>query len=585
MATSPRSPKSSRSGGCSSVAIFGIILVVIQLALFKVGLKYFHAHNDVGSAGGGSSGMILGPTSRSSAANNNPGKVLNDFQQTSRKRRRDEQKHNQQQQRQKKTDYFKQMKDADGLFNGYPIKLKTEKGVHTLPHCVGENYQEGIAWQHRSCRFGNYFCFDTTTQDYVVFQSPEEERLYTHLEARPFVDVSQSYMKRSHDHSNTVSLGGINLKWTDKPEGIPRLEWFPEIRTLPPDKELTYYELPKDVVMIPFHSLNGKNPGHLVWDDFLPIYTLLTMFQLEEKSNLLMMRYVLKDRGLWASCDFTDENREACKHMHRKFLPLMMGLKPIHDMTTNKDFDFQIFGKKGGEADKKAPGAKPKSSLICANEGLAGMGALTDHGTSKMHGWEEDDYKITHNHGRGGQLYAFRNYMVSNLGLPIEYEQTAPFRIVFSEKSSDMPSRYIDFSTHIDILRRTFNPALVSVESYVMKDLSLSEQVEIAGQTSIFITGCGGGAVSAMFLPKGSSVFLYYLEDGGLKYGRQNNKPARLDWDLFNNLGYLKVHWLPKTTMLTEVDLRALVILVQHELDGLLREKSYDRFFSTIDKE
>jgi hypothetical protein len=170
--------------------------------------------------------------------------------------------------------------------------------------------------------------------------------------------------------------------------------------------------------------------------------------------------------------------------------------------------------------------------------------------------------------------------MMSNIGLPLTYTQKPPFRIVFSEKSSNIPSRNIDFTSQIDMLSRSFNSKYVSIESYIFKDLSLYQQIEIASQTSIFITGCGGGAVTATFLPKGASVLMYYLESGGVKGGKETGKPARLDWDLFNNLAYLNVHWLPKQTMRTEPDLRSLALLVQHELDGLMRERSYDKFFS-----
>ena len=110
--------------------------------------------------------------------------------------------------------------------------------------------------------------------------------------------------------------------------------------------------------------------------------------------------------------------------------------------------------------------------------------------------------------------------------------------------------------------------------------MSLEEQVAVAGQASIFISGCGGGAVTATFLPKVASVILYFLEDCGVQDNKDTGTPARLDWDLFNNLGYLKVHWLPTKTMQTPRDLQALTVLVQHELDALLREHSYDKFFS-----
>ena len=534
MPAAPRTNRQKPTCSCSPVAIFAVGLILAQAVIFNIGVNFLHR------------------SSLPSAPQNHPAKVpVRGFQRT------------------RKTKTRKRAApdpNADGNFSGYPIYFKQEKEIFTSPHCVGENYQEGKSWMHRSCKF-NFFCFDASTKDFVVFQSPSEEKIYSHLDKRPFVDVSQSYLKHNTTHTNTVALGGINLKWTMRENGVPRMEWFPEIRSLDPEQSLSYYELPPNVVMLPFHSMNGANPGHLVWDDFLPLFTLLTMYQLEEESHLLMMRFVLKgERGLWASCDFKDEKREDCEKMHKKFLPLMMGTDPIHDLATTEKFHFE----------PKEPG---KTQLICARHGLAGIGALTDHGTEKTHGWEEDDYKITHNHGRGGMFYEFRNYMMTNIGLPLEYNHKPPFRIVFSEKSSNIPTRNIDFTSQIDVLRKSFNPKYVSVESYVFKDLSLAEQVEIASQTSIFITGCGGGAVTAMFLPKGASVLLYYLEDGGLKGGRESGKPARLDWDLFNNLAYLKVHWLPKRTMHKEADLRSLAFLVQHELDGLSREKSYDKLF------
>lgn len=347
------------------------------------------------------------------------------------------------------------------------------------------------------------------------------------------------------------------------------------------DQSLSYYELPSSVVMIPFHSMNGGNPGHLVWDDFLPMFTLLSMFQLKVKSNeLLLIRQVLQgekgkekneSRGLWASCDWTDEKRSLCKKMYKKFLPLMLGKKPVHsEIATSDEFDFQP----SSDADKKS------TTLVCAKQGVAGIGALTDHGTSKLHGWDAGDYQLTQNHGRGGLLYEFRNFMLRNMGIPVELNHKPPFRIVFSEKSSSVGTRSLDFTKQKEFLKKTFHPSYVSVESYVFSEMSLAEQLEISSQASIFITSCGGGAVTSMFMPRGSSVLMYYLEEGGVINNKLTGKPARLDWDLFNNMSHLKVHWLPSGTMHTDADTKALVFLIQHELESLLREKSYEHFFN-----
>ena len=461
---------------------------------------------------------------------------------------------------------------VDGTFNGYPLRYReilpdqddpSRPSMSTSVHCVGENYQNGTSWMHRSCEFTELFCFDTSTKDYVVFESSFDRQMYKHIDARPTLDISQSYLKQSSTKRNTVSLGGINLKWSMHPKrGIPRLEWFPEIRdsskygTSTGQEEgegpLTYYELPPNVVMVPFHSMNGANPGHLVWDDFLPIYTLLTMFQLDEYTQgvsgveLLMMRYILKDtlgerqgepqRGLWASCDWSDDKKESCRKMMNKFLPLMMGEESAsrHGLTTTEDFRFEV-GSGGNDGD-------PKSSLVCSRYGLAGIGPLTDHGTYKLHGWEDADYTMTHNHGRGGMLYEFRNFMLSNMNIPTTFRQKPPFRVILSQHSSEAGKRSYDFKKQQEILQQNFNPGYVSVEVYTMSELPLREQLEIVSQASVFITGCGGGAVTGMFLPKGSSIIFYYPESGGVVGNVPNGKPARLDWgEYFLNLDTLVV--------------------------------------------
>jgi len=473
----------------------------------------------------------------------------------------------------------KDIEDADGSFSGHPIYFrKDQTGIETLSHCIGENYQDETSWQKRSCEFSNHFCFDTATKDYVVFDRIENKNMYETAETLPFLDISQSYLKKSWSKVNSMAIGGINVKWGSE---ISRLEWFPEIRYIDAEQTLSYYELPSNVVLIPFHSMNGANPGHLVWDDFLPVYNLLSMFQLTNKSkNLLMMRYILKQqqgnedhsenlRGLWASCDWNDEKKVLCMKMFKKFLPLMLGSDPLYDeLVTTESFNFEV-SKKSDE----------KSTIICAKHGLAGIGALTDHGTSKLHGWEDRDYQLTHNHGRGGLLYEFRNFMLKNMDIHIESDHKPPFRIVFSEKSSDVGHRNFDFSMQKEILKESFHPSYVSVESYVFSEMTLREQLEIASQASILITSCGGGAVTSMFMPRGSSVIMYYLEDGGVIGNKLTGKPARLDWDLFNNLAYLKVHWLPAGTMKNDSDIKSLLLLIQHELEGLIRERSYDHFF------
>jgi hypothetical protein len=457
----------------------------------------------------------------------------------------------------------------DGTFNGGPIYLQSKKisELRSRAHCVGETYQTQRAWQDRSCHF-DFLCYNVTSGGYVVFENEADRVLSENYAVRKFAHVS-SILHRGNE-SNSVSIGGVNIKWGQN--GIPRLKWFPEILEVPSfadymrsknglrirEPELMYYELPLNSILIPYHSLNGANPGHLIWDDFLPIFTLLSMFNYLDdnqiKFNALPIRHVLQDgeRGLWASCDVREEKTSVCNHMIRKFLPLLVGVNSVFNFTTNIDTIFNE-NKKGS------------SSLICSKHSVAGLGPLTDHGLNKGHGWERSDYKSVHNVGRGLQLYQFRNFMLQNMNMnPLEPVER-PYRIVFSEKSSDIFIRNMNFDRQIKLVKQHFPNA--KVENYTMKELSLQQQLDVTYRTSIYISLCGGGAVTAMFLPKGASVILYYAEDGGTFNGKMNYKPALLDWDIFNAMSHLRVHWLPRQGLKTQNDEQALVMLIQHELD------------------
>lgn len=478
----------------------------------------------------------------------------------------------------------------DGYFNGFPVHLRQQhqnlpnnndgndndkdsnNPAHSSVHCVGDNYQDD-AWLQRSCSFA-MLCYDLAEQDFVIFQSHNDQVLERFLQTRPAAKVASTMHQGSNSNNESmgVALGGLNLKWSLPTNGPPTstsFKWFPRILNA---TDLTsYYVLPSNTVLVPYHSLSAKNPGHLVWDDFLPIFTLLSMFQLQDHVILpLRIKFAQK---LFASCEASDKNEHMCQKMTQKFLPLLVGPDYPYNLTRADTAQFVTTNNNNKRQQRS-------SNYVCASRGAAGLAALTDHGTKKFHGWMRDDYKVTQNLGRGPLLYEFRNFMLDNLRLLPGSSSTSsatvptttndlqpPYKIAISLASSDIPSRNLDFEKQIDTLQQSFPPDLISIETYSMKDLSVKEQVKIASETAIFITICGGGAVTGMFLPKGAAVILYYLEHGGVEYGVQTHLPAFLDWDLFNNLAYLRTHWLPTQTMDQRVDLRALVLLVRQELE------------------
>jgi hypothetical protein len=428
-----------------------------------------------------------------------------------------------------------QSRVPDGTFNGYPVYLhdnantggdNTTPALYSQVHCVGETYGIPIknskietSWMYRSCRF-SLLCFDTERKDFVVFQDPDEKTIAPTLKERSFLDVST--MLENSSKPLGVAIGGINSKWTFGETGAQRMRWFPRIETsssLPS----TFYTLPAHVVMVPFHSLNGFNPGHLLWDDFLPLFSLLHIFQMDTHEwEPLWMRYQLEP-AMWASCDFRAERREACLKMFQKFGPLMLRKSPKQKITTQLESYVDLNSTKRTFASSP----KPKSNLVCAKQGLAGLGPLTDHGIEKGHGWDQKDYLTTHNMGRGGLLWQFRQYTMRNLGIEQNtYPTSRPFKIVFSVQSSS--SRSINFDDEIALLKKELDPKQAVVQVYKFSAHSLEEQVEVASQAAIYISACGGGVATATFLPRGSALFLYYNHDGGVKNNRNSGKPARL---------------------------------------------------------
>ena len=131
----------------------------------------------------------------------------------------------------------------------------------------------------------------------------------------------------------------------------------------------------------------------------------------------------------------------------------------------------------------------------------------------------------------------------------------------------------------------------MAVESYKFSRFSLKEQVDIISRAAIFVTAGGGGAVTATFLSRGATAIIYYGSDTGLINGRMSYTPARLDFDYFNNMAYVRAHWIGmkksdahklrlafnnKTEEQTE-DIEGFVTLIKHDLDIIRKERmEYD---------
>jgi hypothetical protein len=550
----------------------------------------------------------------------------------------------------------------DGYFNTYPIYLQennnnnddeksnTNHPFQSAVHCVGETHSDETAWVYRSCEY-SYLCLDPTNHDFFVvkkssstndhedFQQQQQDHrradaggmmlsgayistdfVVSRKENNGGTTTTQTTVStpsttdQSVKSPTSVALGGINPRWngTDFNQGMEKVRWSPRVVHTVPSQ---YYMLDDDVVLVPFHSFAGHNVGHLVWDDFLPIYTLLQIFGLLEKEvyddvnseqekqyqprrkRVSLYRHLLLRVDtlpvMYASCDIRRKKRIQCAENFEKFLPLM-GIDPA-SFTTVKQVQLTVGDDRmttigDGETIRSGNNTNKHNNSnsnshnkilpphpICSRHAAAGIGMLTDHGMND-HGWEPQSTYNVHNVGRGPQLYQFRNYMLRNMGLPIKpipssisnqpSQPQQSFHIVLNAHSSNDPERDFGLEAQLDVLRKEFPSTKVSLVT--LSDYTLQEQIELISQrTNIFISTCGGGSMTGFFLPRGASLILYYAEKSGFNYHKYalTGGPAILDWDLFNNAGYIRTHWLPIGTMNTKEGLDVLTHLIRHEMD------------------
>jgi hypothetical protein len=421
--------------------------------------------------------------------------------------------------------------------NGVPLTYHAGRPSDAAYHCIhDQGMPVNTSWWYRSCSYTN-LCLDMDTREYVWLG--DDERL-----APP-----------------PLALGGINPRWQGSGfnKGVSKVRWAPTPRK---QEDISgYYALPVDHVLIPFHSFAAHNVGHLLWDDFYPIYSLLRLFGLLPPANysLFPMRHQLTTGPLYANCDIRRNKREGCKHNLDKFLPLL-GVASSQFSTT-KAAVLQI------GSDDQSHSSLDKPTYVCATTAVAGLGMLTDHGWED-HGWYGQGHR-PHNLGRGPNFQAFSDFLVRHVlgDVPSPPPATNGVTVVVSKESSRDEDRRLDFALQLRFLRQSFRRTAIVTEDHFLWQYTMEEQVQLARRTRIFVTTCGGGAIQATFLPAGSTLVVYYNPEGGFDFANSEltGEPARLDWDLLNNAGHLRVHWLPTTTMNQEADLQLLVALIQHE--------------------
>jgi hypothetical protein len=408
------------------------------------------------------------------------------------------------------------------VFGGFKVNQVHSPFHSSSIHCIGENWQWD-AYNYRSCHFEN-LCMDTETRQFVR-ASTSDGTIQTLL--REFDSASTDFFGKEVMRGENIRIGN----------GKP---WIPN-HTTTKSYERPVYHLENHVVIVPIkvnQNNNMKNPGHLLWDFWLPLFTLLQMFG-KEQTRLLLAH---DTHGL--QCEQDEAENHCIGKLAVKYLPLLGASRATAFSTEHVDFPTKRVG------------------LLCARSVLAGIGMLTDHGF-KTHGQQHEDYETIWNVGRSSLFWDFRCFVLNNVNPVLN----RPQKVTFSINSSNNPSRRTDFAKQIVATKKLLPGAVV--ETIELDKLSLEDQFEAMLETKVFVSVIGGSASSAMFLGRNAGVILFYNDRDDFVNGGEHIMPNMMDFDFWNNAAYLRVHWLPMRTMDSAEDVSILTQLIQDQLFSL----------------
>lgn len=447
-------------------------------------------------------------------------------------------------------------------------------------HCVGGNFQHD-AWMYRSCQFQN-LCLDTSTHEFLFFPSHEELALRQQLDKllrSDLITISSVVATAAHHNdrddelptsqiTTTLSLGTIYTPPGPQSDILSK-RWFPKVITDPAvQRDLLsrgYYQLPADTVLFPFQPSPTKL---LAWNDIFSIYTVLSMFGLDHKRPVLIQH------------KNTESTQDAFPTSFLSVLGIQLsslGSRPKDDNST-----LPIILSRG---------RAPKSKLVCANYGAAGLGMIA---STPFRPHNEDNNNnnepiiSTHWVSRGASLSAFRAYMLKNLGLSSvprsdsSSSSSAPLAItvVWDDESAarvthkDRPTKE---QIHNQLELSLPDGTVVRVvDAASNNNLTLFKKLaHLAATSMVYITHVGANPetlAAATFLPHGAA-FIVWDDDDDMSR-RRNVKAAstvtRMERDFLENGGYFDVLWLRRTES-DEDSLARLVDNVKREMDGFQR--------------
>jgi hypothetical protein len=343
-------------------------------------------------------------------------------------------------------------------------------------HCIGETFnesrREAPASLYRSCRYKN-LCYDIKRKDLVLFPSKMHLLLYSKLHSDIFLSsIPKAVMLSEVLHSN--------------PDQTPQVLPTYKARRL---QDRYHLVVDKSTVWIP---LQPHSCSSILWDIFLPVYTLLELFNLQDQRFLILLL-----EGSKCSA------RRIQNFVNMKNVGTNFSVVTIRDWKLSEQFHKEN---------------TTHNEYICFHESLMGLGAHGDHQAfrSSQYG---DDYRKKRsppNHlRRESNLRGFRNFWLQQWNLVQAHPTTLKMAY-----SSFVSRRLISSIMKISGIEVLVWPSKASTQT----------KLEMVIDLSILILSPTEDLTVAFFLPEGATLILI---------GKANE-----DWDLWSNNSQLRVHLL-----------------------------------------
>ena len=284
-----------------------------------------------------------------------------------------------------------------------------------------------------------------------------------------------------------------------------------------------------------YHEYNAQNFGHMLGDVLLPLFALQESFG-EANPDVKLYQY-WPFPGVSASCEnllnIPGQGRGTARgeYVQRECMRLeqlmtrMVSRQPV----------------------RRLDGLQRKT---CFDRALVGMAMLSVRCMDVDVGFVQDKFSLC-NHGRQRQFWRFRTFTIANLGLkdvlPTQQQVVLWQRDNGRGSELDMNAlvAYIRQQTRARRDQGTLNgAATLNFTSHVVDfaKLPLAKQVRLAGESTVHITGPGGGSFIAMYLPQGATTIRLY----------PMAHEYRMEWNFFNYLGFVHVEHVPCFGTLSE---------------------------------